>query len=292
MAAGKGFSRVVLGVWRVTDWGMDASALAGFFSAAADLGVTSLDAADIYADYGCEPVVGAALAASPGLRDRLQLVTKCGIRLRSAKKPDVAVKHYDSSGAYVTAQVDESLRALRTDRLDLLLIHRPDHLMDADELAEAVVALKQAGKVLAFGVSNFTPSQVELLQSRLPFALAGNQIECSLLARAPLFDGTLDQCQRLRMMPMAWSPLGGGRLMNDGAGPGLASVLGQVASDTGLTTDQVALAWLMRHPSRIHPVIGSGRIERVRLAADAAAHGLDRQHWYRLLEAAQGHEVP
>lgn len=285
-----GFSRIALGTWRVLDWGMSSVELARYLESCLDLGVSTIDSADIYADYRCETVLGDALAQAPHLRHSLRFVSKCGIRLCSPRTPDVRVKHYDTSRAYIQGQVDGSLRALGLDRLDLLLIHRPDPLMDADEVAETFCALKQSGKVAAFGVSNFAPRQLELLQSRLPFALVANQIECSLLKTEPLFDGALDQCQRMRMMPMAWSPLGGGRLPGE-AGP-LGAAIGRIMKDTGLSPEQVALAWLLKHPAGIQPVIGSGRIDRVASAAKTVDFELSRQQWFALLEAAQGQPVP
>jgi len=286
-------SPVVLGTWRFQAWSMSAAELAAFLEGAADVGVTTVDTADIYGDYQGEAALGDAFRRSPGLRDRLQLVTKCGIRLKSARLPNLRVKHYDCSRGYIAAQVENSLKSLSTDRIDLLLLHRPDPLMDADEVAEAFCALKQSGKVRTFGVSNFHPHQVELLQSRLPFPLVVNQVEFSLLHTAPLTDGTLDQCQKMRIVPMAWSPLAAGRIFSraDERSSDVADVLQRIAQETGLTSEQIALAWLMRHPSGVVPVIGTGKLERVRLAIAAANHGLDRQYWFELLEAAMGREV-
>jgi predicted oxidoreductase len=283
-------SRLVLGTWRLDRWGMEPPALARFLAASADLGLTTLDTADVYGGYDVERRLGEALALAPGLRDRLQVVTKCGILYPCPALPGVTVKHYDTSRAHLVRQVERSLASLRTDRVELLLLHRPDPLLDADEVAEAFAALRRAGKVLRLGVSNFTPAQVELLQARLPEPLAANQIELSLLRTAPLWDGTLDQCQRLRLAPMAWSPLGGGRLLAP-EGPAGAR-LAAVAAELGATPDQVALAWILRLPSRPHPVLGTGRIERVRAAAAALDLALDRPRWFSLLEAAEGREVP
>lgn len=283
------FSRVILGTWRARDWGFDATTLGDFIAEVLDAGVTTLDCADIYADFECEAMVGEALARRPELRRQVQLVTKCGIRPVSPKTPEVHVKHYDSSRRYIIGRAEAALSAFRTDRIELMLLHRPDPLMDADEMAEAFCALKQSGKVLAFGVSNFRPSQVEMLQSRLPFPLVANQIELSLLQRHALDDGVLDQCQKMRMMPMAWSPLAGGVLAGAECPAGLGQMLASVALRLGLTREQVALAWLLRLPAQVHVVIGSGRIDRVRLAAAAArAPLLERQDWFGLLEAAQG----
>lgn len=283
-------SRLALGTWRLDRWGMDASALAAFIAASAELGVTTLDTADVYGAYGCEARLGEALVRAPGLRERLAIVTKAGVRYDA--QPGVRVKHYDTSRAYLVAEVERSLAALRTDRVELLLLHRPDPLLDADEVAAAFEALHRAGKVRAFGVSNFTPTQVALVRSRLPFPLAANQIELSLLRTAPLWDGTLDQCQALRIVPMAWSPLGGGRLL-DAAPEALRGTLAEVgAALGGASADQVALAWLLRHPAGVVPVLGTGRLERVRAAAGALDLALHREQWFALLAGAEGREVP
>src|SRR5690348_16403055 len=202
-------SPVVAGLWRLASWSLDVPARVRWIEQALELGITSFDHTDIYGDYRAEALFGEALAAAPGLRSRLQLVTKCGIRLQSAERP-YRLNHYDSSSGYVRAQVEQSLRNLRTERLDLVLIHRPDYLMDAPALAEAFGALSREGKVAHWGVSNFSVSQFALLEQHHP--LLTNQVELSPLALAALDDGTLDQAQQLQLRPMIWSPLGGGRL--------------------------------------------------------------------------------
>ncbi len=292
---GPACSRLVAGLWRLREWRMDAVQLADWISACVELGITSFDHADIYGDHDCEARFGDALARRGG-RGRLELVSKCGICPVTPSRPGHRVMHYDTSRRHISASVEGSLRALRSDYLDLLLIHRPDPLMDADETAEALVALHQAGKVRHVGVSNFTAPQFELLASRLPFPLATNQIEISLRRSEVLLDGTLDALQRLRVAPMAWSPLGGGALLREGDDPAtlrLQAALQAVGDDLdGATPDQVALAWLLRHPARIVPVLGSGKIERLASAARATELELDRQQWFALWEAARGERVP
>jgi predicted oxidoreductase len=293
--SGPEFSRLVAGVWRLGEWGMDTRALLGFIHGCLDLGITTFDNADIYGGYTCEGLFGAALAAEPGLRDRLELVTKCGIQLVTGNRPDNRVHHYDTSRAHIVAAAENSLRELNTDRLDLLLIHRPDPLLDADEVAEAFGALWAAGKARHFGVSNFLPWQFDLLQSRLDFPLVTNQIELSVLYLDPLHDGTLDQAQRLRVPPMAWSPLAGGRLFDahDERAGRVRAALERVGQELGgAAVDQVALAWLLRHPARVLPVLGSGRVERIHAAALAEGLRLDRQQWFAIWEASAGREVP
>lgn len=292
--SGPTFSRIVAGVMRLREWGMDMSALRAFIAECLDLGITTFDHADIYGSYTCEELFGRALAAEPSLRQRLELVTKCGIQLVSPNRPDTRVHHYDTGRDHIIESAERSLRNLHTDTLDLLLIHRPDPLMDADEVAEALVALRLAGKIRHAGVSNFTPRQFELLQSRLDFLLVTNQIELSVLHLAPLHDGTLDHLQQLRVPPMVWSPVAGGRLFHadDERARRVREALAAVGREVAAPVDAVALAWLLRHPARALPVMGTGKIERLREAVMAESITLDRQQWFAVWEASAGREVP
>ena len=294
-AGGPRLSRIVWGAWRLAKWGLTPAELLERIELCLDLGITSFDHADIYGSYQCETLFGEALVLAPALRDRMHLVTKCGIKSVSAQRPEHAIGHYDTGRRHIVESVERSLVALRTERIDLLLIHRPDPFMDADDTAAAFSELKAAGKVGHFGVSNFSPSQLDLLASRLDFPLVTNQIELSVLRLEPFTDGTLDQLQRLRIAPMAWSPLGGGRLL---AGEGedaerLRAELDRVATETGAASVmQVALAWLLAHPARIVPVIGTSRPERIREAAGSVRLSVDRQQWFRILRASTGQDVP
>jgi len=250
---GPDFSRIAFGCWRLVEWGLDVRGLRALVEEVLELGITTFDHADIYGDYQCEQRFGELLAAAP------------------------------------------SLRVLRTDHLDLLLLHRPDPLMDADEAAGALDALVAAGKVLHVGVSNFAPSQVELLAARLKAPLVTNQLELSPLRLEPFVDGTLDQCQRLRMAPMAWSPLAGGRLAtgSDERAARVRTALAKVAGELGgASPEQVAYAWLLRHPAHILPVTGSGRIERVREAVGALGLPLTREQWFDIWCASTGAPLP
>jgi predicted oxidoreductase len=255
------------------------------------LGITSFDHADIYGGYTVEALFGEALAAAPGLRDRLQIVTKCGIKLVSPARPVHRVHGYDSSAAHVTASVEQSLRALRTDRIDLLLIHRPDALTQPDELADTFERLRRAGKVLAAGVSNHSPTQLALLHRR--HALVTHQIEFSPLQMRALADGTLDQCTDLGLRPMIWSPLARGRLFADGDAQAqrVRAVLDELAARHGGTAATMAFAWILRHPSRPIPIAGSRRIEALREAVVALDVRLSADDWYAVWQASMGHEV-
>lgn len=287
-------SRIIPGLMRLLHWNLSREQLISWINTCIDLGMTSFDHADIYGSYQIEAVFGEALAASPGLRDRIEIVTKCDIALLSPQRPAHTVHHYNTSRAHILASAERSLRNFQTDRLDLLLIHRPDPLMDADEVATALNELLISGKVRAVGVSNFTPFQWNLLQSRLDAPLVTNQVELSLTFLDTLHDGTLDQAQQLRRPPMIWSPLAGGRLFsqNDERVVRVRAVLERIAAAHGTAPDVIALAWVLMHPSRPLPVLGTGSLDRIRASADALAITLDRQEWFALWEASAGHEVP
>ena len=288
---GPEFSRFVMGYWRLMDWNMSPLQLASFIEEHLDLGITTVDHADIYGGYQCEAAFGEALKLVPALRDRMEIVTKCGIA--TTAKPEHALGHYITDSAHIIKSAEQSLVNLATDRIDLLLIHRPDPLMDADEVAEAFLNLHQSGKVRHFGVSNFTPAQFALLQSRLPFTLATNQVEISPVHQPLLLDGTLDQLQQLRIRPMAWSCLGGGRLFNDDEFQPLRNELETFARELNAESiEQVVYAWILRLPSKPLPIIGSGKIERVRSALAAEELQMNRQQWFRIRKAALGYDVP
>lgn len=210
-------SRIAYGMWRVA---ADPDTSPAHVQAKLEIclaqGITTIDQADIYGAYGAEAILGNALAAAPGLRDRIEIVTKCGIVYPAGRHAGARIKHYDTSPAHVTAAVEESLRAMRTDRIDLLLIHRPNPMMDPAATGRVLDDLVAAGKVRAVGVSNFRPYDVELLAANMRQPLVANQIEISLAALDPFTNGDLAFLQRSRMLPMAWSPLAGGALLAGG----------------------------------------------------------------------------
>jgi predicted oxidoreductase len=293
--SGPEFSRIALGMWRLNDWNMNTTELLRFIESAMEMDITTFDHADIYGLYTAEELFGKALKENPGLRSKMEIVTKCGIKLVSENRPENTFHAYDTSRDHIIKSAETSLKNLRTDYLDVLLVHRPDPLMDADKVAEAFNHLRKSGKVRHFGVSNFTPFQFDLLQSSLDFPLVTNQVEASVLHLDPLHDDTLDQCQQLRISPMAWSPLGGGSLFT-GTGERevrLRSELQKVGNELGgAAIDQVALAWLLKHPSNIIPVLGTGNLDRIRGAAGALDLALSRDQWFRIWSASAGHEVP
>jgi predicted oxidoreductase len=290
-ANGPALSRIVAGMWRMTEWGMSVEQRVAFIERCLELGVTSFDHADIYGGYGVESLFGDALRLQPSLRDRMELVSKCGIKLVSPQRPQHTIQHYDTSAVHIVASVEESLRQLGTDRLDLLLIHRPDPLMDFDEVAHTFDGLRKAGKVLHFGVSNFSRHQFEALDRRI--ALATNQVEFSPLHTAPMFDETFDGLQDLGVAPMIWSPLAGGRLFNGGEdhADNLRLVIKGIADDLGQPFASVVFAWIMQLPCRPLPLTGTGRIEAIAVAVAGTQFTLSKSDWFSILRAARGHEV-
>lgn len=257
------------------------------------LGVTSFDHADIYGHYSTEQEFGEALKEIPAQRQQLQLITKCGIKLVSPNRPGHKIKSYDTCKEHILQSVDNSLDNLHTDYIDLLLIHRPDPLMHPDEIAEAFTQLKKEGKVLAFGVSNFSVSQTEMLLSRFP--LVANQVEISILNMKALTNGVLDQCISKQLMPMAWSPLGGGNIFTDTEDERnrrISAAAAILAEQHQASPDQVLLSWLLRHPAGIRPVLGTSKAERIAKASQALALQLSREEWFMLWRASTGTEVP
>ncbi len=297
-------SRLAYGCWRIAESGnqaIDLQTAQGAIDAAVEAGYTLFDLADIYCQGRCESVFGAALRQRPELRSRIFIATKCGIRRPDEPAPGAPYR-FDSSREHIVASCEASLKRLGIDTIDLYQIHRPDWLMNAAEVAEAFAQLQREGKVREFGVSNFLPSQVTLLQQALPQKLLVNQIEISLLQLNPFRDGTLDQCQAQKITPMAWSPLGSG-LLGEGASSllpaqrvyrpsAVVDELDRISLAHGAMRTNVALAWLLKHPAGIVPIIGSTRPDRIRAAAAAVNIQLSREDWYRLLEASMGERLP
>lgn len=285
------FSQLVYGMWRLAD-DSDTSVrhVDAKIRAALDQGITTFDQADIYGAYSAEDVMGAALKASPPLRQQMEIVTKCDIVIDAGRHTGARVKHYDTTRTHINESVNQSLIAMGTDVIDVLLIHRPDPLMDHFETGEALDALVDSGKVRAVGVSNFRPWDWNLLQSAMRHPLVINQIELSLKEISPFTNGDLAFHQQHGHVVMAWSPLGGGDLMT-GTGE-LATRLDLIAKRYEVDRAAVATAFLLAHPAKISPVMGTNNLERISALADAGKVSLDRQDWFFLYEAALGGEVP
>ena len=292
-------SRLAYGCWRIApDEEFARTRGRAALIAAYEAGYTLFDHADIYGAGRAEAAFGNVLSEIPEMRRQIRVATKCGVR-----RPDESAPYrYDLSREYIARSCDESLRRLRVERVDLYQLHRPDWLMDPAEVAAAFDELHTAGQVAEFGVSNFSPSQVTALQGACPMKLRVNQVEISLAQRAAFTDGTLDQCLAEGMRPLAWSPLAGG-LLAEGArrllpwqehyntAP-MLELLDEIAAGYDLSRSDVALAWLLKHPAGIVPLVGSVTPERIRSSVAATQTELSREDWYRLLEAAIGKRLP
>lgn len=282
------------GAMRLGEWGaaLSTSALETFIQQCLELGIRDFDHADIYGNYSTEADFGEVLKKQPSLRQAMQITTKCGIKMVTERRPEHKIKSYDSGSAHILQSVENSLRALHTDYIDLLLLHRPDFLLNPREVAAAFKLLKDAGKVLHFGVSNYTPSQFNLLNTFTP--LVTNQVEASLHHLAPFTDGTLDQCIVKDIVPTAWSPLGGGNIFSQAESEQnqrILKVLNPLKEKYSAGTDQILLAFLAKHPSGIIPVIGTSKIERVKAAKEAMDIQLSHEEWYDLWQASTGKRI-
>jgi len=287
---GPEFSRFITGVWR---WdSLSADGIEALINASLENGITTFDHADIYGNYSCEELFGRAIQNRSSLRESIQLVSKCGIKLLSDKKPQHRIKHYDTSKEHIVQSAENSLRNLKTDHLDLLLLHRPDPLMSPVAVAEAFDTLKQSGKVLYFGVSNFTSLQIDLLQSFVHDPLVTNQIEISLFNPNLLFDGSVDTLMKHRISPMAWSPLGGGKFFTDvEQNKDTQHQLDQLTGKYSCSVSQLVLAWLLKHPSGIFPILGTTNPHRLAEGAQASNVKLDKQDWFAMLKMVTGKDV-
>ncbi|MBU2899148.1 aldo/keto reductase [Vibrio hepatarius] len=292
---GPEFSELIQGYWRLAEWKMSPKKRLSFLKQHIDLGITTVDHADIYGNYQCESLFGEALKLEPSIRDQIEIVTKCNIMLCDKQFPKRRINHYDSSAKHIYTSVDNSLERLNIEQIDVLLIHRPDLLMDADEVANAFNELYKVGKVKHFGVSNFTPNQSHLLQSRLSKPLVTNQVEINPLNFDVAHDGTLDILQMNRTRPMAWSCLGGGHIFTGSTEQAkrVRKELESIRLELGAKSiDQVIFAWVKALPSMPIPIIGSGKIDRVKAAVESLKLELTREQWYRVWVASKGHGVP
>lgn len=285
------FSQLIYGMWRIGDDENTApDHVAAKIQSCLDQGITTFDQADIYGGYVAEAILGAALKANPGLRNQMEIVTKCDIVAPMGRYADKKVKYYDTSRAHIEASVETSLRDMAIDHIDLLLIHRPDPLMDHHETGATLDDLVASGKVRAVGVSNFRPWDWKLLQSGMKTQLVTNQIEVSLAEISPFTNGDLAFHQMNGQPLMAWSPLGGGSLMTGDSE--LTKRMDTVAAEFGVDRAAVAVAFLLHHPAQILPVMGTNNINRIATISDALKVKLDRESWFLLYEAALGTEVP
>ncbi|WP_296618392.1 aldo/keto reductase family oxidoreductase [Marivirga sp.] len=289
------FSPFLVGTMRLGKWGEDFSTnqWIAFIERALELGLKDFDHADIYGDYTTEADFGKVLKEKPHLRHEMQITTKCGIKMPADNRPEYKIKSYDSGEKHIIQSVENSLRNLQTDYIDVLLLHRPDFLMNPNEIAETFEKLKDDGKVKFFGVSNFSPSQFEMIDKMFP--LVTHQIEASIRYLYPFEDGTLDQLVLKNIIPTVWSPLGGGKYLlkgNSKEEQDLNQILKKLIDKYELNTAQLMLLFLKRHPSGIIPVLGTSKTERLEEALKVESKTMEKEDWYALYSAAKGEELP
>jgi len=285
------YSRIIAGCMLWGKWGKQFSTqeMIAQMNLTLEAGITTFDHADIYGDYSTEQQFGTAFFESGIERESIQLISKCGIQNQGELR-DNKIKYYSYSKEYIIWSVEKSIKDLKTDYLDLLLLHRPSPLMHPDEIAAAISELKEQEKILDFGVSNFTPSQVNLINSKTPISV--NQIEFSLTQHTAMHNGTLDQLLQQEILPMSWSPLGTYFKEQNKANTRINKVLDNLTKKYNATEDQVLLAWILKHPSKVSPVIGTTNKTRIENAVKALKIDLELEDWFTMLVEYQGHKIP
>lgn len=284
------FSQIIYGMWRLADGEInDAKSVTDKINLCLDQGITTFDQADIYGDYSAEAIFGVALKEDKSLRSKIEIVTKCGIVAPCGKYADVPVKYYDTSKKHIDASVNASLKNMNIDYIDMLLIHRPDPYMDHNETGQALDTLIKSGKIGAVGVSNFKPHDWELLQSSMDNKLHTNQIELSLQSLDAFSNGDVAFHQKNASPIMAWSPLGGGKLMTESNQ--LTNKMDQIGTHYKVDRAAVAISFLLSHPANIIPIMGTNNIDRISKISDAFKVKMDRITWFELYTAALGREV-
>lgn len=288
-------SRIIHGHWRLAEWELSRQQLLTLTQQIINLGITSFDHADIYGNYSCEKLFGDALKLKKELRQHIQIITKCGIKLLSDNYPERKVKYYDYGYDHILSSVNNSLKNFGTDYIDLLLLHRPAPFFNPEEVAKAFSELKRSGKVLHFGVSNFSPLQFEMLNSYLDDKLVTNQVEISPYCLEHFENGNIDFFLKEQIKPLAWSPLAGGRLFKpfDERSKRLSNVLLKVSKELAIDSiDKTIYSWILQHPSSILPIVGSGKIERIKNAVEALQIDMPLELWYMIYNASTGKELP
>ncbi|WCL50925.1 aldo/keto reductase [Leptospira sp. GIMC2001] len=310
---GPKLSRIVYGVWRIIDAKLTKQEILQIVETCLELGIDWFDHADIYGNYECEQIFGEAISNNTSLKKKISIVTKSDICLISDKYPERKVKYYDTSAKHLSTSVENSLKKIGVEKIDIFLIHRPDPLMDPEKTGKCLDDLIHSGKIQFAGVSNFTPSQFKLLQSNMSNPLVTNQIEINPMRIEPFINGDLDFLMEKKISPMAWSPMAGGNLVRDLTNsskqntdsvqnnslnkssaniPNLNDILHTIARETEQTVPQTIIAWLLNHPSKIIPVIGTTKKDRILELAESMSIQMKQENWFRIYESALGTEVP
>ena len=285
------FSKIIAGTMTWGVWGKNCTSkeMIELMNSCLESGITTFDHADIYGGYTTESDFGNAFGESKIDRQSIQLISKCGIQMVTENRTN-SIKHYAYSKDYIVWSAEQSLQHLKTDYLDLLLLHRPSPLMQADEIAEAVEKLKMDGKILDFGVSNFTPSQSNLIETKTKINY--NQIEFSITHLEPMLDGSLDHMTSNRIAPMCWSPLGTVFRKDNEQSERIKKVTNELSSKYNVSDDIILLAWILKHPSGILPVCGTSDKKRIANLMQATTIEMELQDWFSLWTASIGNEVP
>ena len=286
------FSKIIVGVMRWGIWGANHSefGVQKLIETSLEEDLYTFDHADIYGGYTTEELFGNAFSEMKINREKIQLITKCGICMPSEKK-NFPLKYYNYSKEYILNQADESLKNLKTDYIDLLLLHRPSPLINPEEIAAAFGVLRSSGKVRDFGVSNFTTSQFDLISKYFP-QLVTNQVEVSLTETKAFYDGTIDQMMLKKLQPMAWSVMGTYFSEDSERTARIKSVLEVLTKKYNAEEAQLLLAFLLKHPSKIIPIIGTSKVENIKSLKKSLQINLEIEDWFSLLEASLGHDVP
>ena len=288
------FSRIVHGLWRLNEWDISKEQLLQLIEQCLEMGITTFDHADIYGNFTCEEIFGEALKLNPKIREKMEIVTKTGIVFKSNNRPEHDGHYYNTTFDHIVKSAERSLQNFGTDYIDVLLIHRPDPFMDPEDVARAFNQLRSEGKVNYFGVSNFTQNDFTLLQSYLDFDLVTNQIEASILKYDNFENETIKFLQEKRINPMIWSPLAGGQIFTSQSESAIRvrNVLTEIAKKHNTENiSKIAYAWLLAHPAKLIPIVGSGKINRISEAVNALNIKLTRADWFAILDALVGHEV-
>ena len=295
LAEGLEFSRIVHGQMRILDWNMSSADLLKFIEQIMELGIDTFDNADIYGNYSCEEIVGNALSLKPSIRKDMKIVTKCGIKIMSDKFPKQKIQYYDYRYDYIIGEAEKSLRNLKTDYIDVLLLHRPSDLLNPEEVAKAFDKLKKEGKVRYFGVSNFLSHDYSMLQSYTDEELVTNQVEISPYRLTHFENGNMNFFLENRIKPMAYCPMADGRLVvpTDEKSERIVTVLKEIAEELNVDgVDKIIYSWLFMHPSSIMPINGSGKIERISRTVEALDLKMSVEQWSRILTASRGIPLP
>lgn len=285
------FSRIIAGTMTWGSWGKNCNTeqMIELLNCCLENNITTFDHADIYGDYTTEAAFGKAFHESKIERNKIQLISKCGIQMESKPRQNF-IKHYDYSTSYIVSSVEQSLRNLQTDYLDLILLHRPSPLMKVDDIARAIEKLKQDGKILDFGLSNFNPLQTDLIQTKIKVNY--NQIEFSLTHNNAMLDGSLDHMKTHNITPMCWSPLGSIFKSDDEKSERLKKLSTTLSSKYNVSIDVILVAWILKHPSGILPVCGTADKSRLSNLTKAANVEMDLQDWFAPWKESSGSDVP